>query len=224
MNNHAADHRAETIDALTKAIGATSSDEELTKLHIERGNCYLVSGDDGNSVRDFLDALETATSKSDMVHLKSMIALTLARKDEKEQAIFWALSAVDQDPQNAEGYHTLGLVCDVCGFQNVAVESLERAVHLDPDRWDSIRLLGSCLRENGRLPDSIETLSRYATNNPAEPLGLYELGWSLHVWPGENNLYRAKELYKQALEGDPSPSLREIIERKLHDIAGRENP
>lgn len=219
MNNLSADSTSDKIDSLTKTISAASSEAELTQLYIERGHCYNLLGDEVNSVRDYLSALDTATCNSDIVHIKSMIALALAMKEgQKEQGLFWAMSAVDQDSCNAEGYHTLGLVCDVCGFLNLAVESLQNAIHLEPDRWDSIRVLGSYLRENGRVKEAVETLSRYVANNPDEPRGLYELGWSIHVFPGENNLRKANELYEKALSNDPGSNLRALIERKLQDI------
>lgn len=217
MNNHNADHTSERIDSLTKAISAASSESDSTQLYIERGHCYNLLGDEVNSARDYLSALDTATNNSDIVHIKSMIALALARKEgQKEQALFWAMSAVDQDSCNAEGYHTLGLVCDICGFLNLAVESLQRAISLEPDRWISIRLLGSCLRENGQLQEAVETLSRYVANNSDEPHGLYELAWSLHVCASsESQLQRAKHLYETALRYNPSVEIRTIIERKV---------
>ena len=127
-----------------------------------------------------------------------MIALALAQKDQKEQAVYWATSAVDQDDSNAEGHHTLGLVCDICGFLNSAVESLRRAIQLKPRRWDSVRLLGSCLRESGRVEEAIEVLSRYTANNPDEPLGLSELGWTLNVSSGgQHNLRMAQSCMRR---------------------------
>lgn len=207
-----------TVDLLTDAIAHAAS-ESLTQLYVRRGHLYESLGDTASSVRDFLHALDTADSPSDITHIRSMIALALAKQNEKEQALFWAISAVDEDSSNPEAHHTMGLICDFCGFVNMAIESLKSAIKLDPHRWESIRVLGSCLRESGRVPESIETLSRYVMNNPAEPQGLYELAWSVHVCPGENNLHRAKELYEQALKSDPSPNLRAIIDRKLQDIS-----
>ena len=221
------DATSERLHTLTKAIGAAGSEEELAQLYIERGHCYEHLGDTVNSVRDFLSALDCAQLKSDLVHIKSMIALALAKKDQKEQALYWSMSAVDQDPCNAEGYHTLGLVCDICGFLNLAIESLQRAIQLEPHRWDSVRLLGSCLRESGRIAEAVETLSRYTANKPNEPLGLYELAWSVHVSSGDQkNLRRAKELYEKALGNNPSSGLRAMIERKLravHSATGNGN-
>lgn len=220
MNNDRPDNDAEKIDVLTKAIGDARSDEELTRLHIERGHCYERLEDAVKSTNDFLTALDTAQRKSDIVHIKSMIAYALAKKDQKDQAVFWALGAVDQDPCNAEGYHTLGLICDICGFLNIAIESLQRAVHLEPGRWDSIRVLGTCLRENGRIQEAIETLSRYVAGNPNEPLGLYNLAWSLHILGGRGNLQMAKDMYERALLNNPGRNMRAIIERKLNDLGG----
>ena len=219
MMNHTGDVTSERLHALTKAIDAAGSEEELTQLYIERGHCYEHLGDAVNSIRDFLSALDSAQLKSDLVHIKSMIALALAKKDQKEQALYWSMGAVDQDPCNAEGYHTLGLICDICSFLNLAIESLQRAIQLEPHRWDSVRVLGSCLRESGRIQEAIETLSQYTANNPDEPLGLYELAWSLHVSSGtQNNLRMAKELYEKALSNNPSSGLRAMIERKLRAI------
>jgi tetratricopeptide (TPR) repeat protein len=221
MNKHTTNHASDRIDTLTKAIVTASSEAELTQLYIERGHCYNLCEDEVNSVRDYLSALDTATNNSDIVHIKSMIALALARKEgQKEQALFWAMSAVDQDSRNAEGYHTLGLVCDICGFLHLAIESLQRAIYLKPDSWDSMRLLGSCLRENGQLQEAVEILSRYVANNPDESLGLYDLAWSLHVSAGGDlgKLKIVKEMYEKALMNNPSSNMRAIIERKLEDI------
>jgi tetratricopeptide (TPR) repeat protein len=219
MNNQTQDDVYSRIDSLTKTIAVTRSEADLTQLYIERGHCYGRVEDAANSIRDFLSALDTAQRNLDIIHIKSMISLAVAKKDQKEQALFWAMSAVDQDPCNAEGHHTLGLVCDICGFLNLAIKSLQRAICLEKDRWDSVRLLGSCLRENGQIQESIETLSRYVANNPNEPLGLYELAWSLHVCPGQQDrLQMAEEMYEKALKNNPGSELRERIERKLRDI------
>lgn len=226
MNNHTRTHASDRIETITKSIRDASNELDLTKLYIERGHCYELLEDSVNSIRDFLTALDTATSNSDIVHIKSMVALALAKKSEKEQAIFWAMSAVDQDSCNAEGYHTLGLVCDICGFLNLAIESLRRATDLEPHRWDSVRVLGSCLRENGQVREAINTLSRYVTHNPDEPLGLYELAWSLHVLSGGDmdKLHTVKEMYERALRANPGSNMRAIIERKLRDINGEGKP
>jgi tetratricopeptide (TPR) repeat protein len=210
------DDPMQQITMLTNAIDAASNNVDRTRLHVERGHWYERAGDPVNSVRDFLNALDTAENPSDIVHIKSMIALALALKDEKEQALFWAMGAVDEDPTNAEAHHTLGLICDRCGYLNLAIASLERAISIDPRRWDSLRVLGMCLRENGRIQEAIEVLSRYVDNNQDEPRGLYELGWSLHlVSARDDNLPKVKGLYEKALEHNPGPELRTTIERKL---------
>ena len=85
------------------------------------------------------------------------------------------MGAVDQDPRNAHGYYTLGLICDFCGFLNLAIEFLQRALELQPQHWDAMRVLGSCLRDNYRIKESIDVLSGYVAKNPDEPLGLYNL-------------------------------------------------
>ena len=177
-------------------------------------------GDAANSVRDFLSSGDTAQSDADKVHIESMIALALATKGEKEQALYWAVCAVDQDSRNAEGHHTLGLACEVCGFLNLAIESLQRAIELQPPRWESVRVLGTCQRESGRVQDAIQTLSRYVANNPDDPWGMYELAWSLHVYPVGDNLEKAEQLYERALGKNPDQLIRTIVERKLRDIRG----
>lgn len=209
----------EKICVLSKAIDNGGSEEELTQLYIERGHCHEQLGDAASSVEDFLGALDRARLNSDLVHIKSMIALALAKKGQKEQALYWAMSAVDQDPGIAEGHHTLGLICDTCGFLNSAIETLQIAIQLEPQRWESVRLLGSCLRESGRVAEAIEKLSKYVEINPNEPLGLSELAWSLLAAHGiPNNLRMAEEFYEKALNNEPSPELRAIIERRLRGL------
>jgi hypothetical protein len=79
--------------------------------------------------------------------------------------------------------------------------------------------LGTSLRESGRVTDAVDTLSQYVEKNPNEPTGMYELAWSLHVNPGEENLRLARAYYERALDHNPSDELRAIIIRKLEDLA-----
>ncbi len=204
---------------LTEAIVMFAKAEELTRLYIDRADCYEMIGESAKSVGDFLLALDAAENKSDIVHIKSMIALALIKKDDKEQGLFWAMSAVDQDVRNAEGHFTLGLICEYCDFLNLAVESLQKSLELRPDYWQAMRVLGSCLRQNGQIEESIDTLTRYVAINPVEPLGYYELAWSLHVCAfSETQLRRAKQCYESALQYNPNAELRAIIERKMLGI------
>jgi tetratricopeptide (TPR) repeat protein len=219
MVNFAENDATEQIEALTRAIEVTSRERELTKLYIERAHCHGRVHDTVNSVRDFLSALEIAQDTTDKVHIKSMLAFAFVTKDQKEHAIFWATSAVDDDVCSAEAYDTLGLVCDCCGFLNVAISSLRRAIELEPGRRESLRVLGSCLRENGELQEARETLFRYVESNPSDPIGLYELGWTLHVCAGsEDDRRLVVEMYERALARDPDEQLRSTIVRKLGEI------
>src|SRR5947209_7016256 len=137
MPGRSQDRVRERIDALTRAIGTSNDVDERTQSYIERAHCHQLVGDDVNSVSDYLTALETAKNKSDRVHIRSMIALALMRKDEKEQALFWAMGAVDEDPSNAEGHFTVGLICECCDFLNLATEFLQRAREYQPDHWQA---------------------------------------------------------------------------------------
>ena len=126
------------IELLTKAIDNCVVKEDLTRLYIERAHCHDVLGDLSNSVNDFLTALETAEATSDIVHSRSMVALALVKKDQKEQALYWATIAVDADMLNSEGHFALGLICSFCGILNVAIESLRATLKLKPTHTQAL--------------------------------------------------------------------------------------
>jgi tetratricopeptide (TPR) repeat protein len=219
MTEHSHDNARAEIYSLTKAIAAGGTAMELAQHYIKRASLYEVIGESASSVADLLDALDVAENKTDIVKIKLEIALAMAKKDLKEQAMFWAMGAIDADLGNADGYYVLGLICDSCGFTKLAIELLQKALDIQPQHWDAMRVLGSCLRETFQIEKSIEILSRYVANNPNEPLGLFDLAWSLHVMPDSGSrIQTARNLYQKALNNNPSLELRALIEKKLEDI------
>ena len=56
MANHTESQVLTRINTLTESIGLTHGECDLTRLYIERGNCYEQLEDTPNSVRDYLMA------------------------------------------------------------------------------------------------------------------------------------------------------------------------
>ncbi|MFL5340944.1 MAG: tetratricopeptide repeat protein [Gemmataceae bacterium] len=205
------------VDALTEEISDTSDSAGLARLYIERAHCSNRLGDESKSVGDYLSALDWAEQDSEIVHAKSMIALAFAnRVDQESQALFWAMGAVDQDPDDPEGRYILGLVCSSCGYHGLAIESLRHALRLQPEHWDAMRKLGACLIEKLELEEAIKTLSVYVSKRPHDPFGLYDLGRAIHALnrPGDV-LDRARPLLERALAQSPPEYLERMIRREL---------
>ena len=216
MTNEQAEAR-KRVDELTRSLASEREEAELARLYIERAHCYCVLEDDGKSVADYLSALDHATDSAQIVHIRSMISLAfLSKADNRENAIWWAVAAVDRDPRNAEGLYTLGLNCEYSEFYDVAVEAFSRAVDSQPDHSSAERHLGVCLREACRLEEAVLVLTRYVDRNPDDAGGWYELGWTVHLSIAlPDRVARAKVLYLEALRHNPSDTLRRVITRKL---------
>ena len=104
------------IEALTDAINRCDDRSKLGQLFIYRAQYETQLGDDVRAVEDYLDALEVTEENSDVSRIKSAIALIFAKKVDREQdALYWALGAVDRAPEDPEARYVLGLVCDCCG-------------------------------------------------------------------------------------------------------------
>jgi len=207
------------VNSLTTAIAAECSTTELACLYTKRAACYESLGDYTNTVADYTKALELAEEDSHLIHIKSMLALAYLAQEQNETALFLALDAVEHDGENAEARHIFGLVCAHCGFFNSAIDSLRHAMKLRPDCWEAMLKLGECLREKGRMEESIEILSSYVAENGDDPRGLYELGWSIHFTPTvENRKERARQLYGNALKKNPSWWLRTLIQKRLNGL------
>ena len=86
----------------------------------------------------------------------------------------------------------------------------------------SIVALLSAFRRDGGSCSSDGLRHRYASSY-ADPKGLYELAWTMHVSVGvPDRLERAEELYEEALRHSPSQRLRSLIERKIASCRKRE--
>ncbi len=209
----------EEIDLLTEAIHANPDSSKLSSLYIRRGDCHSKLKKHSEAVRDYLEAVDTAESDDEVIHVKALISLTFLQLDNQEHGLWWACAAVELDRENAEGQYVLGLNYSISGFFALAIEALEKTIELTPDNWPAHLLLGKCLREECRLPESLEVLTKYVDANPTDANALYELGWTTHVsLQITDRIPLAIALYERALECAPTPSLRRMIERKQSSL------
>lgn len=207
------------LTELSDALSTQSGKDARAKLYIERASVFYETGNNTNSVKDYLEALELAENVKDLVHIKSMISLLLLHTNEKERALWWAFAAIAEDCRNDEGHYLLGLNCRNSEFYSLAVESFRRALELAPNNRLTRLELGISLRDAFRLDEAVEALSEYVVDYPEDPRGLYELGWTyeIHIdipdWKA-----KAAELFKKALNYTPPIELKQRIERKLASL------
>src|SRR6266542_5117185 len=118
----------EKVRELTDAIECQPDKGEQARLYVARAHVYDMLGLRVESARDFLRALEFSSTQLERVHIKSMISLALLNSGEKEQAMWWATSAIDSDPDCAEGHYVFGLNCEYSELSACAVIAFRRTV------------------------------------------------------------------------------------------------
>lgn len=207
------------ISALTSLIDDGSQRLGHAESLIERAHCYEIINDDELALRDYFSALDVATERRLIAHIRAMIALNLLKKGRKEEASWWAHSAVEVTPESAEAYHAVGLCFAFGELHYLAGEAFRKTLEFDPTYSGTKLELGKSLRESYRQDEAIVVLTEYVADHPSDPKGWFELGWSIHVSLHVNDRRsRALECYHKALSLNPHPSLRQRLDRKINDL------
>ena len=208
------------IAACTQQLQFETRPEELTRLYVDRANAFNMLDKSDESTRDYLKALEFATRPTDLVHIKSMISLAILEADEREQAMWWAVSAIDSDPEAAEGNYVLGLNCKYCEFYKFAVRMFRRVLEIDSSSSKARLALGRCLRETGNLDAALEEFDEYILAQPADPHGYFERGLTIQTsaaHPTFTSLVHRD--YARVLELNPDGPLRLRVRMQLEKLA-----
>lgn len=137
------------IQSLTSKLQAATATDERARLLIVRAHQHQANGDEPQSVSDYLDALAVATQPDDICHSKAMISLAMTKADDKERATWWALGAIDADPQDPDGHFALGHACEASGYNHLAVAAFQQVLRVDPQHPWVRRDLTRCLRQIG---------------------------------------------------------------------------
>ena len=207
------------IAAWTHQLQFETRPEELTRLYIDRGHAFNMLDKPEESTKDYRQALEFATRPADLVHIKSMISLALLQADEREQSIWWAVSAVDSEPEIAEGNYVLGLTCKSCDLHKLAVRMFRRVLEIDPNDTKARMALGKCLRETGDLDAALREFDEYILAQPADPHGYFERGFTIQrhaALPSFISLTHRD--YARVLELNPDERLRSRVTRQLEKL------
>lgn len=108
--------------------------------------------------------------------------------------------ALEQNPENPDAWHGLGLLAHQCGQGEPAVEWIRQAVDLAPERpvfWND---LGEALRGLGRTEDALEAYERALALRSEFPECLVNLG---AVLGGLGRTERALSQFQRALALEP---------------------
>jgi tetratricopeptide (TPR) repeat protein len=208
-----------TIDAIDLEMQREKDPIELSRLHTLRAATLAVLNREGESIRDYLIALESSPNNSKRGEIEAMISLGLLKTGDRNSALWWAMAGTEHSPDSTETQFVLAFNCYCTEFYSVAIAAAQRALTLDPNCSRALKLLGKCYREEGELENSVRVLRDYVAQCPTDPKGLYELAWSTDLLTGLNGgSAKAIQLYRKALELNPPEWLRVRINRRLGEI------
>lgn len=211
---------ASNVERLTMLLTVAPTDEERSLALYDRAYWYEAGGDDTSAVKDYTEALTLTSERSLVARIKMQVALLLLKKvGLQESALFWAAGAVDRDPKNANGWHILAMAYAACEYHRLAIDAIRRALELSPNFPEATLKLGRYLREAAQDKESVQVLSEYVAQYPNQAEGIFELGLSTQMsFSMPDRHERALTFYRRALEANPTPPTRAMIEQKMHDI------
>ncbi|WP_298867038.1 hypothetical protein [uncultured Gimesia sp.] len=217
------DEEQERLETMNQLIAAEPDDPELSDLLIERAHIFNSLGDDVASVKDYFAALEVTRVPEKTAHIKSMISLALLARNKKEKALWWAMAAVDQTPDNEEAHKVLGMNLAISEFHRLAVESFKKTLEINPENQEAFLAWGVNLREDWKqLEEARVILTAYTKKYPTDAKGLFELAFTTYISAvGADysvQLFKAKELFEKTLTLECSERLQRRINNNLQDI------
>lgn len=213
----------EQLEAINQRIATEPDDPELGDLLIERAHLFNLMRDNVASLKDYFAALDVTRDREKIAHIKSMISLALLAYDKKEEALWWAMAAVDRDPNGEEANYVLGMNLAISEFHNMAVESFKKTLEINPEHQEAFLAWGVNVSKNlKRLAEGKEILTAYTKKYPTDGRGFFELAYSTYmssVGPNYSvHLFKAKELFEKALTLECSERLVRRIRDLLEEI------
>ena len=121
----------------------------------------------------------------------------LARWQEAEQL---CRHVTENDPNDADAWHLMGLIARDTSRDDLAVDCLRKAVELKPDFAEAFHNLGKTLRRQGRLDDAIANLSHALLLRPDFAEAHHHLGLALDQ---QGKPAEAEACYRQAVQIQP---------------------
>lgn len=169
----------------------------------------LVRADLPDEAMTVLDAaLEEYPDQTDLLYARALVAERIDRLDIVERDL---RAIIARDPNHAEALNALGYtLADRTDRYEEALELVERALALEPDRYHIVDSMGWVLFRLGRHEEAAEHLRRSYEGEP-DPVVAAHLGevlWTL------GRREEAREIWNSALEDAPDNEvLLETIER-----------
>ena len=153
-------------------------------------------------------ALDTYPEETDLLYTRALVAERIDRLDILERDL---RAIIDRDPDHVEALNALGYtLADRTDRYEEALELVERALSLEPDRYHIVDSMGWVLYRLGRHEEAAEHLRRSYEGEP-DPVVAAHLGevlWAL------GRREEAREIWDSAIEDAPDNEvLLETIER-----------
>jgi tetratricopeptide (TPR) repeat protein len=107
---------------------------------------------------------------------------------------------LEQEPQQSDVFHLLGVIAYQRGNSEQAVQLIRQAIKIQPDAPNYHNSLGNILKEQGHMEDAVQSYQRALALNPTHLESLYNLGNTLSE---QNQLEEALAFYQKALAIKP---------------------
>jgi tetratricopeptide (TPR) repeat protein len=119
------------------------------------------------------------------------LSIALMKKKDYTEAEKWLNEALEQFADNSDVHFNRAVLFDKMGNFGAMVQSLRKAIELDPDNADALNYLGySFADRNMNLDESLSLINRALEIRPGNGFIIDSLGW----------VYFRKGEYKEAIE------------------------
>lgn len=118
-----------------------------------------------------------------------------------DSALAASLTAIELDPNLAEGYKALGLAYDAKAWQEKALEAYKTALRLNPNYASVITNLADIYKRRGNLDTAISLLNKAVTLAPERPYIHVTIALVYQILELDSAAFRA---YRRAIALDPN--------------------
>jgi tetratricopeptide (TPR) repeat protein len=190
------------LEAINQQIAEESESAVLSPLLFERAQLRHFLGDDSNALADCFSASHfTWGDRLALSRIHTLISQIYLEYEQKEKALWWAMSAVDRGPESVEAQFILGQVLAFSEFRRPAVDCFRKVLALEPRHQAAQLALGVSLRETSHhyFEDAIAVLTTYVADWPDDADGWFELAYATYIaeiLPGRTQ-GASQELFQQ---------------------------
>ncbi|QDT25541.1 hypothetical protein Enr10x_08380 [Gimesia panareensis] len=173
------DHRAAQswLAVNRRQIAAQQADALISRLLFERAQIQFFLGENDVALPTCERAADLSRNRQETSRIHAMISRIWLEEEMQELALWWAMSAVDRDPESAEAHFVLGQAQAAGDFLRSSIASFRKVLALEPRHQAARLALGVNLRltSHHSFAEAIEVLTAYVDDWPADSEGWYEL-------------------------------------------------